>query len=94
MEKGIMIPPVLILYNLWCNLRCSGCLSYALGIVKDDGSNLGVSEWKGVIEEANNLSVFCYFISGGESFIFDGLLDNCSTHKDRFFLIMTNGTAI
>lgn len=95
MEKGIMVPPVLILsITSRCNLRCSGCLAYASGTVKDNPSNLEVSEWKRVIEEANDLGVFCYLIAGGEPFIFDGLLDICSAHKDSFFLIMTNGTAI
>jgi molybdenum cofactor biosynthesis enzyme MoaA len=86
MERGIMVPPVLILsITSRCNLGCSGCLAYASGTVKDNTSNLKVSEWKGVIEEANDLGVFCYFIAGDEPFIFDGLLDICSTYKDRFF---------
>ncbi|TYB91465.1 MAG: radical SAM protein [Kosmotoga sp.] len=95
LNKGVMVPPVLILsITSRCNLKCSGCLAYAAGTVKDKGTNLKISEWKSVIEEANNLGVYCYFIAGGEPFMFEGLLDICNAYKDRFFLIMTNGTAI
>ncbi|MFO7883130.1 MAG: radical SAM protein [Kosmotogaceae bacterium] len=95
MDRGTMVPPVLILsITSKCNLKCSGCLAFASGTVKKQVVDLDISEWKRIIREANDLGVFCYFIAGGEPFIFDGLLDICSTYKDRFFLIMTNGTAI
>ncbi|MHA2004495.1 MAG: SPASM domain-containing protein, partial [Candidatus Thorarchaeota archaeon] len=40
------------------------------------------------------LGVFGFILAGGEPFLYPGLLELCMEFKDRFFLIVTNGTAI
>jgi MoaA/NifB/PqqE/SkfB family radical SAM enzyme len=40
------------------------------------------------------MGVFCFFLAGGEPFLFPRLLDLCEEFKDRCFIIFTNGTAI
>jgi len=50
--------------------------------------------WKSLISEASELGVFCFFLEGGEPFLFPKLLDLCSEFKERCFIIFTNGTAI
>lgn len=97
LEKGIKIPPVLILgVTSKCNLSCGGCYAAATGSISNklSSNTLTLNNWKSIIEEANDLGVFGYIIAGGEPFMVPDLLSICSTFKDRIFMIFTNGTAI
>ncbi len=94
-RNGLKVPPFLILsITSKCNLACSGCYAAATGTVSHKKKNLDISQWKKIIEEANELGVFSYVIAGGEPFLYPDLLSLCEDFKDRLFIIVTNGTAI
>ena len=38
--------------------------------------------------------MFCFFLAGGEPFLFPKLLDICGEFKDRCFIVFTNGTTL
>ena len=99
---GLKVPPTLILsLTQQCNLSCSGCFAAAAGITchktpdnKRKKPQLDWDGWKSLVSEASELGVFCFFLAGGEPFLFPKLLDLCSEFKERCFIIFTNGTAI
>jgi MoaA/NifB/PqqE/SkfB family radical SAM enzyme len=101
-QNGLKVPPTLILsLTQQCNLSCSGCFAAASGITCHKGGQqrkkkpqLDWNGWKSVISEASELGVFCFFLAGGEPFLFPRLIDLCEDYKDRCFIIFTNGTAI
>jgi MoaA/NifB/PqqE/SkfB family radical SAM enzyme len=53
-----------------------------------------MDQWRKIIKEASELGVFGFIIAGGEPFLVPGLLDLCKEFKNRFFIILTNGTII
>jgi MoaA/NifB/PqqE/SkfB family radical SAM enzyme len=102
-DEGFLVPPFLILsITPNCNLHCSGCFSIATGSTFNDGErayetqidHLGLEEWRSVIDEAQKLGVFGFVFAGGEPFMFPRLLELCFEFKDRFFIIITNGTTL
>lgn len=97
-SKGLTVPPFLILsITSRCNLHCTGCYAAAVGTINsvDAGlRQLSREQWRSIIAEASELGVFCFVIAGGEPFLFPGLLELCEEFKDRFFLIVTNGTVL
>lgn len=105
MAEGVMIPPALILsITSRCNLACPGCYASAAGNLDDtscqqgpkpdERKTLALEKWKDMIQEASGLGVFFFVLAGGEPFLYPGLLEICKDFPDRFFLILTNGTAI
>ena len=102
-ETGLSVPPFLILsITSKCNLSCAGCYAAAVGTL-DNRSRTDCSEarptldwnqWYDIIKDASELGVFGFIIAGGEPFMFRGLLELCESFKDRFFIILTNGTAL
>jgi MoaA/NifB/PqqE/SkfB family radical SAM enzyme len=102
-EKGLMVPPFLILsITSQCNLFCNGCFAAGTGVV-DNGKNnvinnkqsqLDYQKWRSIISEASELGVMGFIIGGGEPFLFPGLIDLCMEFKDRIFVILTNGTIL
>jgi MoaA/NifB/PqqE/SkfB family radical SAM enzyme len=100
-SEKLRVPPVLIMsITSRCNLACVGCYATATGTVQNSVSQmpnqyqLDLERWKSVITEARELGVFGFIIAGGEPFLYPGLVELCMKFKDRFFLIVTNGTAI
>ncbi|UCH87959.1 MAG: radical SAM protein [Thermoplasmata archaeon] len=102
-EEGLQVPPFLILsITSRCNLSCTGCFAAATGTVANGSSptdnntkpSLSIEQWRAIIQDASKLGVFGFIIAGGEPFLFPGLIDLCLEFKDRFFVILTNGTAI
>ena len=99
---GLKVPPTLILsLTQQCNLSCSGCFAAASGITchkrpenKNRKPQLDLKGWRSIVSEASELGVFCFFLAGGEPFLFPKLLDICGEFKDRCFIIFTNGTAL
>jgi MoaA/NifB/PqqE/SkfB family radical SAM enzyme len=83
-----------------CNLTCAGCYATATGTIDNskvkqpNTSQLDLERWRSVITEARDLGVFGFILAGGEPFLYPGLLELCMEFKDRFFLIVTNGTAM
>ncbi|RJQ45171.1 MAG: methyltransferase domain-containing protein [Nitrospiraceae bacterium] len=79
-------------YTLACNLRCKHCLVDAgKGLKKE----LTTEEFKKVIDEAIQLGVKRFYITGGEPFIKDGIFDlikYITKTKKRELIILTNAT--
>jgi MoaA/NifB/PqqE/SkfB family radical SAM enzyme len=103
LSDGLKIPPFLILsITPRCNLHCDGCYADAAGITYHESPDiqaqtkkpLAWKQWRAIIAEASELGVLCFVIAGGEPFLFPDLLKLCEEFKDRFFLILTNGTVL
>jgi MoaA/NifB/PqqE/SkfB family radical SAM enzyme len=94
LAEGVRVPPFLIIsVTPYCNLRCAGCFAAAVGTTRP-GRQLGFEQWHTIIKEACELGVYSFIIAGGEPFLYPGLMDLCGSFKDRFFLILTNGTVL
>jgi len=103
LEKGVKVPPFLILsITPHCNLQCTGCYAAATGVTLkinctkpiQQSKLLSYNQWHTIIKEANTLGVFGHIFAGGEPFLFPKLLQLCKEFNDRFFLILTNGTTL
>jgi MoaA/NifB/PqqE/SkfB family radical SAM enzyme len=93
-EENIIVPPIMILsITSKCNLKCKGCFAYNTGVI-DNGKNLLFNDWKKVIEEAIEIGVFGFLMIGGETFLYENLLELCDMYKDNLFVIFTNGTLL
>jgi MoaA/NifB/PqqE/SkfB family radical SAM enzyme len=102
-EEGLSVPPFLILsITSRCNLSCAGCYAAAVGTLERKSStgctglkqSLDWNQWHDIIRDASDQGVFGFIIAGGEPFLFRGLLQLCDAFKSRFFIILTNGTAL
>jgi len=47
-----------------------------------------------VIQEGKDLGIYLYVVSGGEPFVWDGLLDIFEKHSDCIFQVYTNGSML
>ena len=101
-EKGIQVPPFLILsITSRCNLCCEGCFAAAAGNTdsgikenRTNTTNLNMDQWNDIIRDAKNLGVYGFVIGGGEPFLFPGILDLFEEHKNNLFIVISNGTSI
>ncbi|MGB8031190.1 MAG: radical SAM protein [Terracidiphilus sp.] len=97
LTRGVRVPPFLVLsVTSKCNLRCAGCYAGAVGTVTNAPAQpgLGLSEWRGVVDEAVRLGVMAFMIAGGEPFLLPGIAKLFRDYPDRLFLVFTNGTAL
>jgi MoaA/NifB/PqqE/SkfB family radical SAM enzyme len=102
-EVGLSVPPFLILsITSKCNLSCAGCYAAAVGTLEnkprtgcaESKPTLDWKQWHDIIHDAAEQGVFGFIIAGGEPFLFRGLLQLFESFKDRFFIVLTNGTAL
>jgi len=90
-QEGLYPPAVVVISpTMRCNLRCYGC--YAGEHSKED--DLDIDVFNRVIEEAKELGAYFITISGGEPFVYEGLLETFKRQPDAFFHMYTNGTMI
>jgi MoaA/NifB/PqqE/SkfB family radical SAM enzyme len=91
-EKYGITPPnhLVISPSMKCNLRCYGCYAWEYS-KKDD---LPYDVCNRVIDEANDIGMYFFVITGGEPFVWENLFDFLERHNDSFFQIYTNGTKI
>jgi len=91
-EKYGITPPnhLVISPTMKCNLKCYGCYAWEYS-KKDD---LPYDVCNRVIDEANDIGLYFFVITGGEPFVWDNFFDFLERHNDSFFQIYTNGTAI
>ncbi len=91
-EKHGMNPPnhLVISPTMKCNLKCYGC--YAWQYTKKD--DLPYDVCNRIIEEANDIGLYFFVITGGEPFCWEHLYDFLERHNDSFFQIYTNGQLI
>lgn len=85
-------PPnhVVISPTMRCNLKCYGCYAWQYS-KKDD---LPYDVCNRIIEEANDIGLYFFVITGGEPFYWENLYDFLERHNDSFFQIYTNGQLI
>ncbi len=76
--------------SMSCNLKCFGC--YAWKYSKK--SELPYQICNRIIEEANEMGIYFFVITGGEPFYWENLFDFLEKHNDCFFQIYTNGQLI
>ncbi len=91
-EKYGITPPnhLVISPTMKCNLRCYGCYAWEYS-KKDD---LPYDVCNRIIDEANDIGIYFFVITGGEPFVWEHFYDFLERHNDSFFQIYTNGTQI
>ena len=99
LEEGIKIPPFLILsVTSKCNLKCNGCYAAAAGNITQKNAlakrALDLKQWISIIKEAGEIGVFGFVVAGGEPFLYPDLIKLFKDFKNRFFVVITNGTLI
>jgi radical SAM protein with 4Fe4S-binding SPASM domain len=78
--------------TLACNLRCKHCLVSAGAKLKDE---LSTAEVKKLVDDAVDLGVNRFYITGGEPFIKDDIfevIEYITRKKDRELILLTNAT--
>jgi MoaA/NifB/PqqE/SkfB family radical SAM enzyme len=96
-EAGITVPISLIIsITPYCNLQSTGCYAFATGTTgpKSVQRTLDIDQWRAILREASDMGVFLFVIVGGEPFLSPGLVELCREFRDRWFVIVTNGTVI
>jgi len=85
-------PPSLVVISptMKCNLNCYGC--YAGDYRKAE--DLDIKTVNRVLNEAKDIGIFFFVISGGEPNVWPHLIEMLETHSDAMFQIYTNGTMI
>jgi MoaA/NifB/PqqE/SkfB family radical SAM enzyme len=85
-------PPSLLVVSptMRCNLKCYGC--YAGDYTKNE--DLPFEEFDRIIREGKELGIYLYIVSGGEPFVWDGLIDIFEKHSDCIFQVYTNGSLL
>jgi MoaA/NifB/PqqE/SkfB family radical SAM enzyme len=90
-ETGEYTPSLMVISpSMKCNLNCYGC--YA-GDYKKAG-DLPMEVVHRVINEAKDIGIFFFVISGGEPNMWPHLVEMLEAHNDAIFQIYTNGTLI
>src|SRR4030043_1648651 len=85
-------PPNLLVISptMKCNLKCYGCYAWQYSKKND----LTYDVCNRIVEEANNIGLYFFVITGGEPFCWDKLYDFLERHNNSFFQIYTNGQLI
>jgi MoaA/NifB/PqqE/SkfB family radical SAM enzyme len=90
-KYGISPPNLLVISpTMKCNLRCYGCYAWQYSKKND----LPYDVCNRVIDEANDIGLYFFVITGGEPFCWDKIYDFLDRHNDSFFQIYTNGQMI
>ncbi len=90
-KYGISPPNLLVISpTMKCNLRCYGCYAWQYSKKND----LPYDVCNRVINEANDIGLYFFVITGGEPFCWDKIYDFLERHNDSFFQIYTNGQMI
>jgi MoaA/NifB/PqqE/SkfB family radical SAM enzyme len=90
-ENGYEVPSLMVMSpTMKCNLNCYGC--YAWDYRKNE--DLDMKTVNRVINEAKEMGIFFFVISGGEPNYWPHLIETLATHDDAIFQIYTNGTLI
>jgi MoaA/NifB/PqqE/SkfB family radical SAM enzyme len=90
-KYGINPPNHLVMSpTMKCNLKCYGCYAWQYSKKED----LPYDVCNRIIDEANDIGLYFFVITGGEPFVWDNFYDFLERHNDSFFQIYTNGTMI
>jgi MoaA/NifB/PqqE/SkfB family radical SAM enzyme len=84
-----------------CNLRCRMCgqwseEGYVRGKLRDLGQEMGLADWKRLVDEVADHGVQSILLRGGEPFLFPGIVELLEHIYSRglFVSIDTNGTLL
>jgi MoaA/NifB/PqqE/SkfB family radical SAM enzyme len=90
-ENGYEVPSLMVISpTMKCNLNCYGCYAWDYRKAED----LDIDIVHRVINEAKDMGIFFFVISGGEPNYWPHLIEVLETHDDAIFQIYTNGTLI
>jgi MoaA/NifB/PqqE/SkfB family radical SAM enzyme len=90
-RHGVHLPNFMAISpTMRCNLDCKGCYAGQY----DTSSELSFAELDRLLEEAKELGMYFFTITGGEAFFRADLLELFGKHGDCFFQVYTNGTLI
>jgi MoaA/NifB/PqqE/SkfB family radical SAM enzyme len=90
-QNGYEVPSLMVISpTMKCNLNCYGC--YAWDYRKSE--DLDIKIVHRIINEAKQMGIFFFVISGGEPNYWPHLIEVLETHEDAIFQIYTNGTLI
>ena len=92
LDKYGITPPnhLVISPTMKCNLKCYGCYAWQYSKKQD----LAYDVCNRIIDEANDIGIYFFVITGGEPFVWENFYDFLERHNDSFFQIYTNGTMI
>lgn len=92
-QRGVMVPPILMLsVTNECNLKCPGCYNRAAH--QGGEGELDDEKLRSIAEEARQLGISFFVISGGEPLMRPVLLDIIHSTPQLIYLVFTNGTLI
>lgn len=85
-------PPLTLVINptMACNLRCRGCYAYEF----DRSESMSPQLFRKALTEAREMGIRFITVTGGEPFIYKGLIDMVEEFHDMTFMSYTNGTLI
>jgi MoaA/NifB/PqqE/SkfB family radical SAM enzyme len=87
----IAVPPVIIFsITMRCNLTCTGCYSRNFSLKNE----LSLDRIDRLFSEAESLGISLFVITGGEPFLYPGLLDLLERHPGLLFLVFNNATLL
>ncbi|MCL6451484.1 MAG: radical SAM protein, partial [Acetobacteraceae bacterium] len=90
-ELGVHVPALILVDpTSACNLSCAGCEAGRY----DRGDTLPFERLDRLAEEAKELGIYWFMLSGGEPLLYPRLFEFCEKHHDMAFMVYTNGTLI
>ncbi len=90
-ELGVDVPwTILIDPTSGCNLNCTGCWAGKYS----QSDKLDFETIDRIIQEAKDLGIYFFVLSGGEPTVYPRLFDIFEKHDDCGFMMYTNGTLI
>jgi MoaA/NifB/PqqE/SkfB family radical SAM enzyme len=90
-ENDFQVPSLMVISpTMRCNLKCYGCYAFEYTKLGD----LPIEVVHRVLNEAKEMGIFFFVISGGEPNFWPHLVETLETHSDAIFQIYTNGTLI
>ena len=92
-RKGIRVPPIIIFsVTNQCNLACQGC--YAQSLHPNPEDELDPQKLEEITEEAKQLGVSFFVLTGGEPFLRREILDIMKDSPQIIYIVFTNGLLI
>jgi MoaA/NifB/PqqE/SkfB family radical SAM enzyme len=92
-EKGVHIPPVMILsVTDRCNLHCTGCYAQNLPRVKE--TEMDKDKLMSMMAEARDLGISIFILAGGEPLMRPEILEITKNYPEILFTLFTNGTLL
>lgn len=90
-ELGAEIPAILVISpTMKCPLRCYGCYSGEY----DKAPDLTREKFEDVLNQANDMGIYFFVISGGEPFIYPNIHEIFKKYSDSWFQVYTSAITL